>query len=54
MYGLYRLFAGIALPDSFEKQNCGRDGNIQGVEPAEHGYFYVGVGSFAPYISQTS
>ena len=53
MCGLDRSFAGIALSDSFEKQNRGRDGNVKGVEPAEHGDFDVCVGSFAPYVSQS-
>ena len=43
----------LPLPYSLEEEDGGADGDVEGVETAEHGDAYVGIGSLAPLVGET-
>ena len=43
----------LPLPYRLEEEDGGADGNVEGVETAEHGYADVGIGGLAPLVGET-
>jgi hypothetical protein len=43
----------LPLPYRLEEEDGGADGDVEGVETAEHGDAYVGIGGLAPLVGET-
>ena len=43
----------LPLPDGLEHEDGGRNADVQGVEPAEHGDADMGIGSLAPLLGES-
>ena len=42
----------LALPYGFEEEDGGRDGDVEGIQLAEHGNADMGIGCLSPYIGE--